>query len=745
MFLKGYQKENLKKDLPAGILVAFVAIPISIGYAMMIGLPPEYGLYGTMLPILVFGLFASTPRFVFGVDAAPSVMTVGFLATMGIHEESEILAIVPALAFVVAVWLFIFRAVHLPKVIRFVSEPVMGGFITGLCTEIILIQFPKLFGGSPGHGTLLALVGHIEEEAAKGVHVMSLAMGLGTVLILLISRKFFPRIPMAVVLMFLSVFASMVLPLEAWGVKLLPDVPSGLPSLSIPDLSYLMDHPEEIFLNGGMIALIIMAETLLASGAYGRRFDDHLEPDRDVLACAAGNLASSLVGAFPVNGSVSQTGIINQFGVKSQMMSLAASVTLFFILLFGTGFIAYIPVPVLTGIVIAALISNMELGLACKLQNVDRAEFYIFSAVFATVLVAGTIYGVLIGMMLSFVTIIIRASDPPRGMLGYIPSQDDFFPVTFASGAREIRGIVLYRFSGALFFGNAALLEDEILEAWEQRTDTIEAIIIDASGVTSIDITATEYLLNLYEKCKKHGLRFYLTEHTSALNMQLREFGAEELFREGAVLPSIERALKASNIEEPYPLLPEKEKEGKKLHRTQSYLTDFEWAYGADAEEKLNEFVVMLADRLLTMDEFDDRLIIDAERLFFGHLPSDEDEEHFLEFLEIQLAYLAQRPETSREAVARAEARILRLHAKLDSRLAIEHPEKFRGLVAWRLALKKRFCLKHPEAAERYREESTLYYELLAEQDASLPEEIREMCREMEEELKLVETGGETR
>lgn len=744
MFLKGYQKENLKKDLPAGILVAFVAIPISIGYAMMIGLPPEYGLYGTILPILVFGLFASTPRFVFGVDAAPSVMTVGFVATMGLSGEEEILAFVPTLALVVALWLFFFRAIHLSRVIKFVSEPVMGGFITGLCTEIVLIQIPKLFGGSPGHGTLPTLLQHIAEDASKGIHPLSLAIGLVTVLILCLSRKYFPRIPMSVVLMILSVFASMALPLEAWGVKLLPDVPAGLPSLQLPDILLIYEHPKELLMNGGMIALVIMAETLLASGSYGRRFDDNLTPDRDLLACAGGNLAASLVGAFPVNGSVSQTGIINQFGVKSQMMSLVASVTLFFILLFGTGFITYLPIPVLTGIVIAALIGNMEFHLAWKLYRVDRTECYIFLIVFATVLFAGTIYGVIVGMLLSFVTVILRASNPPRDMLGYAPAHDGFFPEELVTAAKEIRGAILYRFSGALFFGNAALLEDEILEAWEERPDTIECIIIDASGVTSIDVTATEYLLNLYEKCKKRGLRFYLTEHTTSLNAQLLEFGAEELFREGAVLPSIERALKASGIEPPYPLLAGEASAAKKEHVKPSYLTDFEWAYGADAEEKLNEFVVLLADRLLAMDEIDDRLILDAERLFFGNSWSDEEEAHFLEFLEMQLAYLAQQRREDQEAISRTEEKVLRLHAKLDHRIACEHPETFRRILIRRLHLEKRFFRDYPEAAENLCAEQDRYYELLGEQDASLPKEVSDFLIEMEEDMNQKETGGET-
>ena len=199
--LRNYKKENLGKDILAGLIIMAVSIPISMGYAQIAGLPAVYGLYGSVLPILFFAVFSTSPQFIFGVDAAPAALVGSALLSMGIESGSEeAMRAVPVLTLFVALWLFAFSYMKAGKLVNYISTPVMGGFITGICTTIILMQIPKLFGGSAGVGEFFELAVHIGESLEK-LNLPSLLLGLFALFILLLSKKLIPKFPMAVLLL----------------------------------------------------------------------------------------------------------------------------------------------------------------------------------------------------------------------------------------------------------------------------------------------------------------------------------------------------------------------------------------------------------------------------------------------------------------------------------------------------------------------------------------------------------------
>lgn len=197
--IRKYDKKNFPKDILAGIIIMAVSIPIAMGYAQIAGLPAVYGLYGSIFPILIFALCSTSPQFIFGVDAAPAALIGSALVGLGIESgSSEAIAAVPVLTFFVAVWLLAFYFMKAGKLVNYISAPVMGGFITGICTTIILMQVPKLMGGTAGVGELIELVEHIGQTK---VNLPSLILGGISLLILLVSKKVMPKFPMAVLLM----------------------------------------------------------------------------------------------------------------------------------------------------------------------------------------------------------------------------------------------------------------------------------------------------------------------------------------------------------------------------------------------------------------------------------------------------------------------------------------------------------------------------------------------------------------
>ena len=225
--LKNYDRKNLIKDIIAGIIIMAVSIPISMGYAQIAGLPAVYGIYGSVFPILAFALFSTSPQFIFGVDAAPAALVGSALLSLNIELGSdEAIAAVPVMTFFVAVWLLAFYFMKAGKLVNYISAPVMGGFITGICTTIILMQIPKIMGGSSGTGEFFELAEHIF-ETGKHINIPSVIMGVIALVILLVSKKLIPKFPMAVVLMFAGTIITLNMPIRDWGINTLSAVEPG--------------------------------------------------------------------------------------------------------------------------------------------------------------------------------------------------------------------------------------------------------------------------------------------------------------------------------------------------------------------------------------------------------------------------------------------------------------------------------------------------------------------------------------
>ena len=222
--LHGYDRAQLGPDLFSGALIALLSIPISMGYAQLAGLPPVYGLYGSLVPILLFAMLSTTREFIFGVDAAPAAMIGAVLASLGVTPGgAEAMRIVPVLTLYVALWLAVFALVHADKAVDYISEPVMGGFISGVCCEIILMQVPKLLGSATGTGELFELLGHVF-DAAKVINWPTAALGFGTLAILLIAPRKWPKVPWVPVMMVAGGLLGAFAPLDDWGVALLAAV-----------------------------------------------------------------------------------------------------------------------------------------------------------------------------------------------------------------------------------------------------------------------------------------------------------------------------------------------------------------------------------------------------------------------------------------------------------------------------------------------------------------------------------------
>lgn len=716
------------RDLLAGVIVALVSIPISMGYAQIAGLPMIYGLYGSLLPILVFGFFTTSKNYVFGVDAAPAALVGGILAKLSIEGGSvQAMEIVPMITLMTACWLGILYFLRAGKMVRYISQPVVGGFVTGICVEIILMQVPKLYGGDTGTGELFHLLRHIGETMMSSFNLLSLILAVLSIAVIQLGKKKWPRFPMSVAVMVAGVLLTVLFHIDRYGVRLLPAAEPGLPKLMLPGLGGF--RFTDLAFSALTIAVVITSETLLAAGGFAREDGYKLDNQKEIRAYALANIVAAFTGCCPVNGSISRTGIVRQFGCSSQWMSISAFFVMSIILLFCMGFIQYLPVPVLVSIVVCALYGACEFDLGDKLRRTSKNEFYIYLAALFGVLIFGTVYGVVIGVILSFVEVIIRAVAPPKSFLGVIPGKMDFYDLERNREARTIEHVVIYRFGGNLFFANIDDLESDIENAIQQDTTTV---VVDTTAVGSIDITAAERLVEFHEELKQRGIRFYLAGHSGKVNDLLRIYGAEKLVRQGVVRMTITLALRDAGITPPYVLTGEAQEDLIRqrlrniLHTirpVENTQAEMDWAFGEDSDRIKEELVeeMVLHSGEAARNHATDHLAQALENSSFGRIAlMDEDE--ILDRLEMHLDELAGKTGLSPDAI---EEELEKRRDEVEQKLFGIDPNAIRRLKEYRNVHGENLRRRNREAYQKLQARRQEHLKKLEKEHPELAEKLR--------------------
>ena len=546
------------------------------------------------------------------------------------------------------------------------------------------MQIPKIMGGSSGTGEFFELAEHIY-ETLKHANIPSVIMGVIALVILLVSKKLIPKFPMAVVLMFAGTIITLNMPIRDWGINTLSAVEPGLPKWSIPDFSIIsIQQTITISLS---VAVVIMAETLLAENSFAQKNNYRINDNQEILAFSVGNFMAAFTGCCPINGSVSRTAMGEQYQAKTQLTGIVAGLSMIVLLICGTGFIGYLPIPILTAIVISALLGATEFDLAARLWKLSRTEFLIFVGAFLGVLLLGTINGVLIGIILSFTEMIIRTSKPSRCFLGIQPGHRHFRDLKEGNQIHAIEGVIIYRFSSNLFFANIGVLQRDIEDSIKPDT---KAVILDASGIGSIDITAADRLAMLYKSLKEKGIRFYMTEHIAKVNEQIRTLGLGYMIEEGRVRRTIHIALKDMGIARPYPLEGgiENEERSASRKRADNKVQEFVWAFGAESEEQIEKQIVLQIQQLKKTG--------DIEKLFHGswsHMDAfDEDE--WLEHLEEHLKEIVNISGKDEKSIA---TRFEEHRKEIHERIKNEHPEMAERFKKRRHILDEHLRQRHPE------------------------------------------------
>ncbi len=523
-WLPGYRREWLRADVIAGITLAAYLLPAGIADASLANLPPEAGLYACLFSGLVFWLFCSSRHTAITVTSALSLLVGSSLMPMANGDPARFAALAATVALLVAAIALVAWIARAGALVAFISEPVMIGFKSGLALFIGATQFPKLFGFKGGHGDFWERAGHFFGHLHETNPTALLTGGIALA-VLVLGKVFLKNTPIALFVVIGSILLSSLLDLESRGVKLLGDVPAGLPAPGLPavhwqDLNELLPLALACFLLGAVESAAIGR---MFSAKHGGRFDGNQE----LLALAAANLMAGLGRAFPVSGGMSQSLVNENAGARTPLSGLVAALVVLLVTVFLSKLLHDLPQPVLAAIVLVAITGLFKLEALKRLWKLYRPEFVVAAAAMAGVLGSGLLRGVLIGAIISIVQLIRAASRPHIAILGRIPGTQRYSDIIRHDDNETVPGLLICRPETSLFYFNVDHVRDTLTRWVRQAAPAPRWLLLDLSAAPRVDLQAAQTLSSLQAELAGMGCQLQIVEARAAVRDVLRLEGVE--------------------------------------------------------------------------------------------------------------------------------------------------------------------------------------------------------------------------
>lgn len=524
-WLRAYDPRWLRGDLVAGITLAAYLLPAALGDASLANLPPEAGLYACLFGGLVFWLFCSSRHTAITVTSAISLLIGATLGELAGGDATRFSALAATTALLMSLIAFLAWVVRAGVIITFVSESVMVGFKCGVALFLASTQLPKLFGFHAAHGDFWEnaahFLGHLNET-----NPTSLILGLVALAVLVLGKVFLPTRPVALVVVVGGIAASAALGLDARGVKLLGEVPQGLPTVGLPevqgnDLNALLPLAFACFLLGAV-------ETAAIGRMFTAKHGGRLDADQEFLALAAANLAAGLGRGFPVSGGMSQSVVSESAGARSPLSGAFAAGIVLVVVLFFSHLLRDLPQPVLAAIVLVAVSGLFKVSTLKQLWRGDRGEFVVAGMALLGVLTSGLLRGVLIGAAISLVQLLRRAARPHVAFLGRIPGTRRFSDRERHPSNELIPGVLIFRPEASLIYFNVDHVCDTILQRAKEESPAPRLVVLDLSAAPLVDLQSAHALGGLADELKAAGVPLRTVEARAGVRDRLRAEGLAE-------------------------------------------------------------------------------------------------------------------------------------------------------------------------------------------------------------------------
>jgi SulP family sulfate permease len=523
-WLKRYDRSWLRGDMVAGITLAAYLLPAGLGDASLANLPPQAGLYACLFGGLVFWLFCSSRHTVITVTSAISLLVGASLGGIAGGDISRFSALAAGTALLVALIAFIGWVVKAGAIINFISESVMVGFKCGVALFLASTQLPKLFGIHGTHGNFWQNSGHFLTHLRE-TNPTSLAVGGAALAVLVLGKIFLKNKPVALFVVVGGIVASAMLGLDARGVKLLGEVPQGLPPLGLPAIHW--NELDELIPLAFACFLLGAVETAAIGRTFAAKHGGRLDANQEFLALAGSNLAAGLGRGFPISGGMSQSLVNEGGGARTPLSGAFAAAIILLVTLFLSHLLRALPQPVLAAVVLVAVAGLFNVSALKELWHGDRPEFLVAIAAIVGVLGQGLLRGVMIGAIISLVLLIRRASRPHVAFLGRIPGTRRFSDRERHPDNELIPGVLIFRPESGLMYFNMDHVRDLISGRVRAETPAPKLVVLDLSAAPRVDMHSAHMLGSLADELTAAGIRVQAVEARSSVRERLRGQGVD--------------------------------------------------------------------------------------------------------------------------------------------------------------------------------------------------------------------------
>jgi SulP family sulfate permease len=510
------------------VTVWALLVPQALAYAQLAQVDAVVGLYAAMGAAIGYFLLGGVRSMNVGPEATVALLTASVVAPLAAGDPARLLALSGGLALITGAWMLLAGVIGLGFVTRFLSRPLLLGYVAGSAIVMIVSQLDSLIGIKlEAQDDTLAELSETVQRLDE-TDVTTLLIGLGVMAVVVLVRRVDRRLPAYLIAVVAAIVVSAAADLAAQGVAVVGDIQSGLPAIGLPAIG-LSDLAS---LAGPAIgiALLVYADSGVTGQVLGRRGGYRVDGDQEFLGLGAANIGSALTGGFPVNGSQSRSFTAADVGAKSQAMNLGVLALVVLTLLFLTPLFAPLPKAALAGVIIVVAIGLLDPLAFRDLARIDRSELALALVTAAIVVAVGMIAGVLVTVVLSLFLAAIRAAQPRRTFLVRVPGTDSFRGVDGVADGVAIPGLVIYRFDGPLFFANAQLLADDIEAAIEAGTATVPVrwVVVDAESIGDVDSTGAGVLADLADALRGRGITLSVARLKAAVATYLARAGVLE-------------------------------------------------------------------------------------------------------------------------------------------------------------------------------------------------------------------------
>ncbi|EGQ9829702.1 TPA: SulP family inorganic anion transporter [Vibrio vulnificus] len=504
--LKHYQKEWLADDVRAAFSVVAVALPVAIAYAQLTGVSAIVGLYSCVLPMLVYALMGTSRQLIVGPDAATCAVIAAVVTPLAAGDATKHWQLVMTMTAMTGMWCVLASRLKLGILADFLSRPILLGLLNGVALTIIVGQFAKVVGWKYEQRYLLERLWEAPQRLAD-LHWPTLALSVATVVVYLITKRFRPSWPAAMLAILITTASVWLLRLQEVGVSVVGLTQGGFPNFQTPEFE--LGVTRELVVPALNLAMVSFVSMMLTARSFAAKNGYDIDADKEFRALGFANIASAFSQGFAISGADSRTAVNDANGGKSQLVSIIAAITIAVIAVFIYQPLQFIPIASLGVVLIIASLSLLDLNGIWILRKRDKDAFYLASITFVSVLVIGVIPGITLAVLLGlfqFLRIVMRPSDQLLGL----DEEGTIRTVDGTGKATPIPGMVIYRFNSPLTYFNAPYFKRRLLEHAEHTKD-VGCVVVDAvSSFTHLDLSVMATLADVHETLKKRGIRLIL-------------------------------------------------------------------------------------------------------------------------------------------------------------------------------------------------------------------------------------------